>query len=808
MGGGAVVGGTVGRAVAGGNVAGGAVGGGGGGSVVGGAVGGAVDGGAVVGAVVGGGRVGGGTVVNGGRVGTIVGKVVMTKVVVVCSGCLGTVVSWPPVWASDGDRVSSSAVTIASASAVLRTALLNQHPGDEGQRAGAYLIPFSLMAMPSAGPTGAGAAATDGLRPRLRAPECLMLVRVVMMLANPSTSSVTFWSVSVSSLMPSQTAGAQRGYTWGVAPVPPGGKPPSVESALATLAASLGMKGETRAGQVRMAKAVAEAVAANRPVIVQAGTGTGKTWAYLVGARAGRPDSTVVVATATKALQDQLAGKDLPMVAEYVEPGLTWAVLKGRSNYLCRQAVSEPTLEVDAEVARLKAWGETTETGDRAELDFEPAPASWAAVSVGSDECPGADHCPSGSVCFAEAAYDRARTADVIVVNLHLLGAHVASGGYVLPEHDVVIVDEAHETEEIVSTALGVTLTPGRVRAVARRSQSARLNRHPQALERALEDGDWGEALDDLAQDLREASREVKARRDEPRKDRAAKALASLAADVEKARTAGEDMVVWAEQGTLRVAPIEVREDLAKVAWSSAAAVLTSATIPDRLAARLGLPAGTTQLDVGSPFDYRRHALLYVPRLPGPKHPDHEAAAHEELAFLISAAGGRALALFTSWRAMRAARAALEPRLPYTILGQDDLPKPALIQAFKDEETSCLFATMGFWQGVDVPGPACSLVVIDHLPFARPDDPMAQARRERAGAAAFAAVDLPLAAVRLAQGAGRLIRTATDRGVVAVLDPRLAEAGYRRAILDRLPPMRRTRQRADVTAFYSSPEAG
>ena len=592
----------------------------------------------------------------------------------------------------------------------------------------------------------------------------------------------------------------------------------AVENALAALAASLGARGEARAGQVEMAKAVADAVAAGRPLIVQAGTGTGKTWAYLVGARIGRPNGAVVIATATKALQDQLAGKDLPAVAEHVEPGLLWAVLKGRSNYLCRQAAGEPTLEVDAEVAKLVDWSEKTTTGDRAELDFEPKPASWAAVSVGSDECPGAEHCPSGKTCFAEAAYERAREADVIVVNLHLLGAHVASGGFVLPEHDVVIVDEAHEAEDIVAAALGVTLTPGRVRAVSRISQSARLSRHPGALERALtphldqrvrEPGGIHEALDDLGEDVRQAIREVKARPAAPRNDRAVKALNSLAADIDAARHAGEETVMWVEgaanaQPALRVAPVEVGDELAKVLWSSATAVLTSATIPDRIAARLGLPHETAQLDVGSPFDYRRHALLYVPRLPSAKHPAHEAAAHDELEFLVTAAGGRTLALFTSWRAMRAARAALEPRLPYRILGQDDLPKPALIEAFRTDETSCLFATMGFWQGVDVPGAACSLVVLDHLPFARPDDPIVQARRERAGPAAFTTVDLPQVAVRLAQGAGRLIRTATDRGVVAVLDPRLAESGYRRRILDHLPPMRRTRDRRDVELFLAN----
>ncbi|HEX7275789.1 MAG TPA: ATP-dependent DNA helicase, partial [Acidimicrobiales bacterium] len=249
---------------------------------------------------------------------------------------------------------------------------------------------------------------------------------------------------------------------------------------------------------------------------------------------------------------------------------------------------------------------------------------------------------------------------------------------------------------------------------------------------------------------------------------------------------------------------VDVGAELASVLWSSATPILTSATIPPGISARLGLAGSATELDVGSPFDYRRLALLYVPRLPDPRHPDHEAAAHAELEFLVTAAGGRTLALFTSWRAMRAAHGALADRLPYEVLAQDDLPKPALIHAFRTDETSCLFATMGFWQGVDVPGSACSLVVIDRLPFPRPDDPVVQARRERAGPNAFAAVDLPHVATRLAQGAGRLIRSTTDRGVVAVLDCRLAESSYRPVILSALPPMRRTRNRADVTAFFDA----
>ncbi len=599
---------------------------------------------------------------------------------------------------------------------------------------------------------------------------------------------------------------------------------------------------EARPQQVEMARAVAEAVAGGRPLVVRAGTGVGKSLAYLCGVvpslRAG--GTRLVVATATKALQDQLAGKDLPAVAE-VEKDLTWAILKGRSNYLCRQAAAEASREADmptlalgldrtgigAEVTKLLAWAKTTQTGDRAELDFEPRPAAWSSVSVGSEECPGAQACPSGPVCLAEAAYERAREADVVVVNLHLLGAHVASGGFILPEHDVVVVDEAHETEDVLSASLGVTLNPGRVAAVARLVPGSALVRHRDALDRALTPvigrrlaaGAKGEptvaaALGDLAQVVREERGGLRVAPDgedadaKARRERAAKALDSLAADIDTVLGAADDFVTWVESSgasavpSLRVAPVDVGEELASVLWSSATPILTSATIPPGISVRLGLADRAVELDVGSPFDYRTQSLLYVPRLSDVRHPKHEAEAHAELEFLIRAAGGRTLALFTSWRAMRAARAAMEAAVAFTVLGQDDLPKPALIEAFRTDETSCLFATMGFWQGVDVPGDACSLVVIDRLPFARPDDPVAEARRERAGPAAFSIVDVPQAAVRLAQGAGRLIRTATDRGVVAVLDPRLAEAAYRPAILAALPPMRRTRDRADVTTFF------
>ena len=274
-------------------------------------------------------------------------------------------------------------------------------------------------------------------------------------------------------------------------------------------------------------------------------------------------------------------------------------------------------------------------------------------------------------------------------------------------------------------------------------------------------------------------------------------------------RAPADGDVSWVEgpdhAAVVRVAPIDVAAALSARLWGGVTAVLTSATVPSGLPASLGMPGEKTdELDVGSPFAYGTQALLYcAAHLPDPRRPGYEEAMHDELAWLIGAARGRTMALFTSWRAMRAAAEAVRARVDYTVLMQDDLPKPALVARFGAEESSCLFATMGFWQGVDIPGPALSMVVIDRIPFARPDEPLQAARRERAGPRAFSTVDLPRAATLLAQGAGRLIRSTSDRGVVAVLDPRLASAPYRWELVRALPPMRRTREREEVAAFFA-----
>jgi ATP-dependent DNA helicase DinG len=414
----------------------------------------------------------------------------------------------------------------------------------------------------------------------------------------------------------------------------------------------------------------------------------------------------------------------------------------------------------------------------------------------------------------------------------------------------VVVFDEAHEVEEVMTDSLGVEIGPGRFRALAAAARplldadaagaiatAEAVSDLADVLQRALRpltgaripagdlvgtdaDGTAGElaqALDlargrvgRLTDSLRQAERAAgddEAAPSRSRRDRALLAAGHLAADLARLTALTDDEVAWVDGGTrsptLRVSPIDVGPLLSELLWDTVTGVLTSATVPIGLAERLGLPTGDTDaLDVGSPFDYRNRAMLYVARdLPDRRRPESEPALHDELEALINAAGGRTLALFTSWRAMNAALDALRDRLAFPILSQSDRPKAALVEAFRASEPTCLFATLGFWQGVDLPGRTLSLVTLDRIPFPRPDEPVLQARRERAGAGAFGAVDLPRAGTLLAQGAGRLIRNADDRGVVAVLDSRLATARYRGALLARVPPMRRSVDRAEVVAF-------
>jgi ATP-dependent DNA helicase DinG len=590
-----------------------------------------------------------------------------------------------------------------------------------------------------------------------------------------------------------------------------------------------------------MTAAVAEVLDQEGHLVVQAGTGTGKSLAYLIPiALSGR---RAVIATATKALQDQLAKKDLPFLNEQLGFDVDFSVLKGRSNYLCRQRLDEidgeDRLELEvvddpldaATVAILRRFAASTDSGDRADLTADISDKTWRMISVGADECPGATRCPRGDDCFAELARHRAAAADVVIVNLHLYALHVTTQG-ILPDHDVVIIDEAHQLEDIVSEAAGCALTPGRCAAVARIAGTILAEREPtDDLEDAghrLRDAIWTKVgarlTDGLDEETARAVELIRSRTDRviqalravpndsppevgARVQRARQSATSLLDDIERVRFPSEHDVLWVDgpptNPALRTTPVMIDDILEENLWSKRSAVLTSATLSSNLVEQLGLPPTAETSDVGSPFDYETQALLYCPTdLPDPRSPDGTEIRLAELESLIVAAGGRTLALFTSLSAMRDAAAALESRLPWDVLVQGQRSKAALLAEFTDNDETCLFATISFWQGVDVPGSSCSLVAIDRIPFPRPDDPVLQARRERAGASAFRAIDLPRAATMLAQGVGRLVRTRTDRGVVAVLDPRLATSrSYRWDLIRALPPIPRTKDRADVIGF-------
>lgn len=611
---------------------------------------------------------------------------------------------------------------------------------------------------------------------------------------------------------------------------------------------------ESRPGQKQMAVAVEEAIAESRHLVVQAGTGTGKTLAYLIPALlSGR---RTVIATATKALQDQLAMKDLPFLAEqWTEVGsgeFTWSVLKGRSNYLCLQRLAEVTAQhtdddsptlmdldelqpvVKKEVERLSTWSRRTTTGDFAELDWSPSPTALRALSVGSDECPGARRCPQGESCFAELARLQAAESDVVVVNTHLYGIHVASGGVILPEHAVLIVDEAHGLEDIMSDTVGIALHAGNLRYFA--GATKRIVTDDDLVTRLVDIGDRlsvalqpdvgkrlsvplpnsvTEVLAEarlLVNNVLEALRGIETTDEDAhqRRLRAQTLATRLSENIDAALSINDAYVPFVtgteQQPRLDIAPLDVGPVMAAGVWDKTTAILTSATVPLNLPTRVGLPVeGTTSLVVESPFDYQSQSMLYCAvHLPNPNDPSFAASMHDELLALIRAAGGRTLALFTSYRAMDAAVEWIRPRLEVTVLSQREYQKNQLVKLFSEDESSCLFATSGFFQGIDIPGRTLSLVTIDRIPFPRPDDPLLGARRETVGSEAFREIDLPRAATSLAQAAGRLIRSTSDRGVVAVFDPRLGTAGYRRHILAAMPPMRRTVTLSEVEGFLRS----
>ncbi|MGH3198782.1 MAG: ATP-dependent DNA helicase [Streptosporangiaceae bacterium] len=688
--------------------------------------------------------------------------------------------------------------------------------------------------------------------------------------------------------------------------------PPDVTKLLA--AAVRGIGGAERTGQVTMAKAVWQAIETGEHLAVQAGTGTGKSLAYLVPAvrHAMTTGSTVVVATATIALQRQLIDRDLPRLVSALAPLLgrepSFAILKGRRNYLClhrqrggadpktddpQDALFDPgdpasfdgasfngasfdpasfdgassgrggpASPLGRQVKRLHEWAEETETGDRDELVPGVPEAAWRQVSVSAQECIGAHRCPFGPRCFAERARDAAARADIVVTNHALLAIDATSDLDVLPEHDVVIIDEAHDLVDRVTSATTGELSGPAVDAAARRAgrltESAAEGSAPEVAERLRQTAaalviDLGDApagrMDVLSDTLAATLTSVQdaagacagairasaaAQEEDPQRMAAARmTLASLDelqctasrildAFGEQITERGE--VVWLDRPfaedtrrppTLRVAPLEVGRVLRARLFGPRTVALTSATLalggsfaPLAIQWGLSLPGGDdpawTGIDVGSPFDHPRSGILYVARhLPPPGRNQLPEAYLTEMEELIDAAGGRALGLFSSMRAAKEAAGALRERIKQPLLCQGDDVTAQLVRQFTEDEPTCLFGTLSLWQGVDVPGNSLQLVIIDRIPFPRPDDPLASARQRAVaarGGNGFMTVAASQAALLLAQGAGRLLRTMTDRGVVAVLDPRLVTARYGDFLRASLPPFWTTTDPALVRA--------
>jgi ATP-dependent DNA helicase DinG len=633
-----------------------------------------------------------------------------------------------------------------------------------------------------------------------------------------------------------------------------------------------------RAVQRRMAAAVAEALEARVPLLVHAPTGVGKSLGYLVPVVAA--ERRAIVATATKALQSQLIERDLPRLADAF--GTTSALAMGRGNYACwarMEALVAATrlAATAAEEAALEvaAWAAESPTGSR--LDAPPGVRDdvWDLVSTSGEDCPGQKGCAFHQRCFAERAREEAREVDVVVTNHHLLllelelRAMSDAPGVMLPEVDVIVVDEAHRLADHAADLYGVTVTAarmGRAGAAAdaaakaagmRTDWSRRLRGRFQELAADLYPGPvlpggraqatLTAALTPLGNDLQTMLATLKDLGDPDDEATALLAarrrLRALARDLERlaappARTGGQeaepappggdgsprsrqaapagDLAVWVEEGrggtrVIRSALVEPGPVLEGVLWDRVpVTVACSATLAVagslEVAARTLGVAEPACVVAASPFDFRANALLYVPRaVPQPSSDGFQAAAERELVSLVEASRGRALVLCTSWRAVESFAAALA-QLPYELLVQGDDVPARLAARFRDEVASVLVATRTFFEGFDVPGESLSLLVLDRLPFPRPDDPLLAERGRRVeakGASRFSEVWLPAAAVSLQQALGRLVRSETDRGVMAVLDRRLADAGYRAALLASLPPARLTRSIDDVRSFFA-----
>ena len=637
----------------------------------------------------------------------------------------------------------------------------------------------------------------------------------------------------------------------------------SVSTVLETAVTALG--GATREGQVQMAEEVGRALADDQHLLVQAGTGTGKSLAYLVPSLLH--DKRVVVATATLALQHQLVERDVPRLMEAIQGqdgvDTSYAVLKGRSNYACLHRVREgvpddqgalvqlPEGSMGQKVLELRAWAEEdAENGGSGERDNAPrhTEREWRQVSVGHRDCLGAQRCPFGQECFAELAREKAHRSHLIITNHSLLAIDAIEGVPMIPEYDAVVIDEAHELVARVTQAATDELTAPDVERAARRARkhvSAEGASNPaddladagEALRDAVTTATPGrfevlpEQLGDALQLVRDAARACVSAfpkekpgegEGDPGRQQAKGSVQDVFAVAERMAADLESDVLWLSEGGERsaprlcVAPLQVWGQMRSKLLTDKTVVMTSATLMlggdfSSVATSVGLkpservvdggsvPEGDGVLpwrgvDVGSPFDYGRQGILYVARhLPPPGRDGLVKAQLDEIAELVDAADGRTLGLFSSRRAAEAAAEHVRGRLPHlTVLAQGDAQLPELAKQFVEDPHTVLFGTLSLWQGLDVPGDTCQLVLIDRIPFPRPDDPMMSARQkaaDKAGGNGFMQVAATHAALPMAQGAGRLIRTTTDRGVVAVLDPRLATARYGSFLKASLPPM-------------------
>jgi ATP-dependent DNA helicase DinG len=652
------------------------------------------------------------------------------------------------------------------------------------------------------------------------------------------------------------------------------------EALRATLAAAVeALGGSERLGQIAMAEAVAESMQEHRHLLVQAGTGTGKSLGYLVPAL--RHNKRVVVATATLALQHQLVERDLPRLVKAVE-GRTgvdpsYAVLKGRSNYACLHRIREGVPDEQGELIKaeaalgalgkkvlaLREWAEEeAEAGGSGEKDAAPrhTDREWRQVSVTARECLGAQKCPFGEECFAERAREKAHRSHLIVTNHSLLAIDAIEGVPMIPEYDVVVIDEAHELVARVTQAATDELWASEIERAARRSArhvksetddpAGDLEDAAAALRAAIGEANPGRfdaVPDDLADALalvRDAARAlISAFPKADASDEADAGLTQAKGNVQELFATADRMaanadsdVLWLTEGTDRlpphlcVAPLQVWGPLRDKLLSDKTVVMTSATLMlggdfTSVATSVGLkpaerlPLGSIEemeddaepwvgLDVGSPFDYGKQAILYVARhLPQPGRDGLGPAQLDEITELVDAANGRTLGLFSSRRAAETAADHVREKLPHlTTLAQGDAQLPELARQFVDDPHTCLFGTLGLWQGLDVPGDTCQLVIIDRIPFPRPDDPLMSARQraaDQSGGNGFMQVAATHAALLLAQGSGRLIRTHDDKGVVAVLDPRLVTARYGSFLKASLPPMWTTTDPAVVRKALS-----